>query len=84
MDGQQTAEATVTPPLLHGWLTRDRAASEIGVSADTLTRWARRRIGPPYAKIGRKVLYRVDALREWLRSLEETSIGGLRTRRGRR
>jgi hypothetical protein len=60
-----------TPPagthsLLDGWLTRDRVAEEIGVSVDTLQRWETRRIGPPCVRIGRKVLYRADAFREWL------------------
>jgi hypothetical protein len=89
MDGQQAGNAGLTPPLLDGWLPRDRVAAEIGVSANTLARWQRRRIGPPCAKLGRKVLYRADALREWLRSCEGTPVkkssrGRPRTRRGHR
>jgi hypothetical protein len=52
--------------VLEGWLTRERVASEIGVTVDTLARWETRRIGPPCIRIGRKVLYRAEAIREWL------------------
>ena len=53
-----------------GWLSRAQVAAEIGVSVDTLQRWETRRIGPPCVRIGRKVLYRADAFREWLISRE--------------
>lgn len=75
MDGQQPAGAGVTPPLLDGWLSRERVAAEIGVSVDTLARWERRRIGPPCAKLGRKILYRADALRAWMLAREGVPLG---------
>lgn len=64
-----------TPALLDGWLTRARVAQEIGISVDTLQRWQTRRIGPPCVHIGRKVLYRADAFREWLISQEPLPPG---------
>jgi transcriptional regulator with XRE-family HTH domain len=70
MDHQRVESAAGTAPLLTGWLTRAEVASEIGVSVDTLARWETRRIGPPCVRIGRKVLYRADAFREWLISRE--------------
>jgi len=70
MDHQRAESAAGTVPLLTGWLTRAQVASEIGVSVDTLARWETRRIGPPCVRIGRKVLYRADAFREWLISRE--------------
>jgi hypothetical protein len=39
------------------------------VSERSLSRWHRRRIGPPRIKVGRKVFYRRDAL--WLAANEE-------------
>ena len=36
----------------------------------TLRTWGSRRKGPPRTVVGRKVLYRVGALRQWLRSRE--------------
>jgi hypothetical protein len=62
----QLTKPSLNPSLLDGWLTRARVAEEIGVSVDTLQRWETRRIGPPCVRIGRKVLYRADAFREWL------------------
>jgi hypothetical protein len=56
--------------LLGGWLSRTQIATEISVSVDTLQRWETHRIGPPCVRIGRKVLYRADAFREWLISRE--------------
>jgi hypothetical protein len=65
MDGQFDG-APAGSRVLEGWLTRERVASEIGVTVDTLARWETRRIGPPCIRIGRKVLYRAEAIREWL------------------
>ncbi|MEM9763815.1 MAG: DNA-binding protein [Pseudomonadota bacterium] len=53
------------------YLTKERAAVELGVSCATLDRWHRERRGPTRTKIGRTVLYRVDSLRAWLLAQEE-------------
>jgi hypothetical protein len=83
MDGQEdkTANGEVSP-LLGGWLTRAQVASDIGISIDTLQRWETRRIGPPCVRIGRKVLYRADAFREWLISRERVPVAGKASRPG--
>src|SRR5512133_451586 len=39
-------------------------------SKRTLRRWAELRVGPPRIAIGKQILYRRDAVHEWLRSLE--------------
>lgn len=65
-DHQQPEANPERPGLLSGWLTRAEVAAEIGVSPTTLQRWANRRHGPPYVRIGRKVLYRAVAVQEWL------------------
>lgn len=70
-DHQQHENGNPEPStLLGGWLSRAQVAAEIGVSVDTLQRWETRRIGPPCVRIGRKVLYRAEAFREWLISRE--------------
>jgi hypothetical protein len=69
-------------PLLGGWLTRAQVATEIGVSVDTLQRWETRRIGPPCVRIGRKVLYRAEAFRDWLVSRERGPLAGKAPRAG--
>jgi hypothetical protein len=83
MDGQQQeATPTHTPALLDGWLSRAQVATEIGVSVDTLQRWETRRIGPPCVRIGRKVLYRADAFRDWLISRERGAVAAKGPRAG--
>jgi len=83
MDGQeQEAIPTGIPALLDGWLSRPQVATEIGVSVDTLQRWETRRIGPPCVRIGRKVLYRADAFRDWLISRERGPGAGKGPRTG--
>jgi hypothetical protein len=81
MDTQQASEARVIAPpenaaVLDGWLTRPELAAEIRISEDTLARWETRRIGPPCVRIGRKVYYRKEAVREWLRDQEARKARG--------
>ncbi|HVY03855.1 MAG TPA: helix-turn-helix domain-containing protein [Caulobacterales bacterium] len=66
MEEQQAEAPAGKIPLLDGWLTRAEVAAEIGMSIDTLARWESRRVGPPCVRIGRKVLYRAQAFRDWL------------------
>ncbi|SFC44453.1 helix-turn-helix domain-containing protein [Tropicimonas isoalkanivorans] len=64
--------------LLGGWITRAELAEELAVSIDTLCRWDTRRIGPPSVRAGRKVLYRVESVRAWLREQENKKAKGRR------
>lgn len=59
--------------VLGEWMTQAELADELRVSVDTLQRWHNQRVGPPRAKIGSRVMYRREAVREWLRSREEKS-----------
>lgn len=70
MENQRASSTPKVVPLLEGWLARAEVAAEIGMSVDTLARWATRRIGPPCVRLGCKVLYRADAFRDWLVSRE--------------
>jgi len=82
MEGQQQEAGGGGVSLLDGWLSRVQVAQEIGVSVDTLARWETRRIGPPCIRIGRKVLYRTDAFREWLISRERGPVSSKGVRPG--
>jgi hypothetical protein len=64
--------------LLGGWLERAELARELTLSIDTLQRWETRRVGPPCVRVGRKVLYRKDAVCEWLRDQEARKTGAHR------
>ena len=70
--------------LLTGWLNRTDLARELTLSVDTLQRWETRRMGPPCVRVGRKVLYRMEAVREWLREQEARKQGNSRAVAGRR
>ena len=61
------AAPEVDTGLLTGWLNRTDLARELTLSVDTLQRWETRRMGPPCVRVGRKVLYRMEAVRDWLR-----------------
>ena len=56
--------------VLSEWMSRDELAADLGVKVDTLRRWDARRIGPPFIKVGSRVLYRRERVREWLRERE--------------
>ncbi|GLO76493.1 hypothetical protein MACH18_35730 [Phaeobacter italicus] len=47
-------------------MTPTEAAKLLGVSTRTLSRWHALRVGPARCKIGRKVLYRREAVNAWL------------------
>ncbi len=57
------AAPEVDTGLLAGWLNRSDLARELTLSVDTLQRWESRRVGPPCVRVGRKVLYRMEAVR---------------------
>ncbi|MBY6046693.1 helix-turn-helix transcriptional regulator [Vannielia litorea] len=52
------------------YLTREEAAEQLRVSPRTLDRMHASRSGPPRTTVGRRVLYRPEALEEWLKARE--------------
>ncbi|MFD7117282.1 helix-turn-helix transcriptional regulator [Streptomyces sp. NPDC059883] len=52
------------------FLTLPRAAEYLGISPNTLYVWRHRRQGPPSFRMGRRVMYRITALDEWVRDQE--------------
>ena len=55
-------------------LTPDEFAQELDTTRRTIDRWHSRRIGPPRIKVGRKVYYRREAVRDWLLSNEGREV----------
>lgn len=53
------------------FITAKEFAAQVNRSVSTLGLWDRKKIGPPRLKIGNRVLYRIDAAREWLLQREE-------------
>lgn len=67
MNGSQVIPDIHSPGgLLDGYLTPAQLAEQLGVSLRTLSRWHTQRIGPRRVTNGRLILYRADAVREWL------------------
>ena len=56
-------------------LSSAEAAALLGISLRTLRRWRQMREGPPWVPIGRKIVYRTQALRAWLAAREVDADG---------
>lgn len=63
--------------VLDEWIERSQLASELNVSVDTLSRWQTERRGPPCIRLGRHILYRREAVRDWLRAQEDSAAGNI-------
>lgn len=67
--------------LLDDFMTVHQLARELGVSSRTLARWHAMRIGPARCTIGKLILYRTEAVREWLANREQSPERDRRRRR---
>jgi hypothetical protein len=72
--------AAENPLAVAGYLTEGEAAAQLGVAARTLRLWRQQRQGPPFLRLGQRILYRREAITEWLRSMESDRRGA-KTRR---
>ena len=52
------------------FLNLPKAAEYLGLSPNTLYVWRHRRQGPPSFRMGRRVMYRISALDEWVNAQE--------------
>lgn len=57
-----------------GAVSPKRAAEYMDSTEGTLAKWRHQKVGPPYLKIGGKVLYRTESLENYLRELEEKQM----------
>ncbi len=64
--------ATVAPPadFLEGFISEKEYAARRGVSLRTCQRDRQMRNAPPHLKLGKRVFYRVEAIRDWLAQRE--------------
>ncbi|MFF0124406.1 helix-turn-helix transcriptional regulator [Streptomyces mirabilis] len=53
------------------FLNLNKAAEYLGISPNTLYVWRHRRQGPPSFRMGRRVMYRISALDEWVIAQEQ-------------
>jgi hypothetical protein len=56
---------------LEGYISEEDYARGRGVSMRTAQRDRQLRQSPPFTRLGRKIYYRIEAVKEWLRSQEE-------------
>ena len=53
------------------YLTKEQCARALGVPTRTLNRWHALRKGPPRTRAGRRVLYRMSGITQWLEHNEQ-------------
>jgi hypothetical protein len=61
------------------YVTSHCLATMLGVTARTLARWDRAGIGPPKIKIGKRVLYDLAKLPDWLTTRETAPVATTRS-----
>ncbi len=69
-NSQETQEKP-NASVLDGFLTEREYAAQRGVTVRTCERDRAMRQSPPYTLIGRKVYYRIEAVRDWLLKREK-------------
>lgn len=60
--------------VLDGFLTTEELAEEIGVHRTTLAKWRMERRGPPFTRLGNRILYNIESFQRWLASGEVSPI----------
>ena len=65
-EGASAPRDTTPANFLNGFLPEEEYARHRGVTVRTCQRARQLRKAPPYIKLGRRIFYRVDAVREWL------------------
>lgn len=70
--------------LLNGYLDEEEYCRQRGISRRTAQRERRLRQGPPHTRLGSRVYYRIDAVRDWLTTQEVAPVRRDRTRRAAR
>ena len=58
------------PDFLTGYVCEEEYARRRGVSLRTCQRDRQLRQAPPYVQFGRRIYYRIEAVREWLKKNE--------------
>jgi hypothetical protein len=67
--------------VLAGYMTIEELATELDMAVITLATWRMRQKGPPYVKVGRKILYSRTTVKDWIASQVHTPLQA--ARRGR-
>lgn len=57
-----------TDRVLAGYMAAAELAAELDMAVMTLALWRMRQKGPPYIKVGRKILYSRTTVKDWIAS----------------
>ena len=60
--------------VLAGYMTIQQLAAELDMAVITLATWRMRQKGPPYVKVGRKILYSRTTVKDWIASQVHTPL----------
>lgn len=72
--GAERAAPVAPPPdFLDGFISEEDYAARRGVSLRTCQRDRQLRQSPPFVVIGRRVYYRIEAVRDWLLAREQVA-----------
>lgn len=62
--------------LSHRFWSPERVVQELpGLTLGTLAQWRYRQVGPPYRKLGARVVYPIDELDAWVEAQTHTAGG---------
>jgi hypothetical protein len=76
-------EADQLASIMAGYVTPKGLAKALGVTERTIARWHHFREGPPRVEFGRKVLYRLESVKAWLKGCEHPQVRANRGERSR-
>jgi hypothetical protein len=71
-DGATDHQLLLRKRILDGYVDEEELAQEFEVTVQTLRRWRRRKIGPPWVRGPGGVIYPVAEGRQWLRDKTQT------------
>jgi hypothetical protein len=81
--GDCNAPEAATSDFLDGYIAEEEYATRRGVSLRTCQRDRQLRQAPPYVRFGRRIYYRIEAVREWLVKNERVVVRTQSVRRGK-
>jgi len=61
--------------LMGDYFEEEQLARELNVTRRTLRLWRLRHTVPPFGRLGKRIVYRVEAVRGWLASLDKPQRG---------
>ena len=65
---------TQQQPSIDGYLTSDNLANRLGLHPSTLAKWRMARTGPPFVRVGKRILYSVTSVERWMKANEQQPL----------